>query len=64
MDHNLIPYIAIRVVSAFLICASTDHWGKNSKTMYRLVRSIMTVFGLRRRRRDATLIRFMPNQKI
>lgn len=64
MERNLIPYIAIRVVSALLICASARHWGRNSKAMYRLVRSIMTVFGLRRRRRDATLIRFMPNQKI
>lgn len=43
---------------------SARHWGRNSKAMYRLVRSIMTVFGLRKRRREATLIRFMPNQKI
>lgn len=32
--------------------------------MQYFVRSILSMLGLRRRRRDATLIRFMPNQKI
>jgi hypothetical protein len=32
--------------------------------MHRIFRSLMSRLGLRKRRRDATLIRFLPNQKI
>jgi hypothetical protein len=43
---------------------ASKYRGEPHKMLHRFFRSLLSRLGLRKRRRDATVIRFLPNQKI
>ena len=44
--------------------SGVEYPGRPRKMIRNIFRLLMSRLGLRKRRRDATLIRFLPNQKI